>query len=131
MPTTNPLRVGVIIALTLTTAYIHATLGGLLYTLNAVGYLALGAAVVLTALAPHPVARRFAWLTRLGLAGYAAVTVLGYLVLGPYFLLGWVTKAIELALTGLVATDLLVTYRGPSGLMRTAVRSLGLDRRFS
>ena len=131
MPPTNPLRVGAIVALTLATGYIHATLGGLLYTLNAAGYLVLAAAVVLTAVAPHPAARRFAWLPRLGLAGYAGVTILGYLVLGPYFLLGWVTKAIELLLVGLTAVDLLVTYRGPSGLLRAALHSLGLERRFS
>lgn len=131
MPSSNPLRVGAMVALTLVTAYIHLTLGGVLYTLNAVGYLVIAAAVALTAVTHHPVARRFAWLTRLGLAGYTGVTILGYLVLGPYFLLGWVTKAIELVLIGLVGVDLLISYRGPSGLLREAVRSLGLERRFS
>lgn len=131
MPSTNPVRVGVIIALTLTTAYIHLTLGGLLFTLNAVGYLVIAAVVLLTAVVPHPATRRFAWLTRLGLAGYTGVTILGYLVLGPYFLLGWVTKAIELVLVVLVVVDLLMTYRGLTGLLREAVRSLGLERRFS
>lgn len=131
MPSTNPLRVGAIVALTLATAYIHATLGGLLYMLNAIGYLVLAAAVLLSAVAPHPVARRFAWLTRLGLAGYAGVTIVGYLVLGPYFVLGWVTKAIELVLVGLIGVDLLITYRGPTGLLREAARSLGLERRLS
>jgi hypothetical protein len=131
MPSNNPVRVGAIAALTLATAYIHLTLGGLLFTLNGVGYLVLVAAVVLTAVAPRPAARRFAWLPRLGLAGYAGVTIVGYLVLGPHFLLGWVTKAIELVLVGLIGVDLLITYRGPSGLLREAVRSLGLERRFS
>jgi hypothetical protein len=91
----------------------------------------LAAAVVLTAAIPRGKARRFAWLARLGLAGYTGATILGYLVLGPHFLLGWVTKAIELVLVGLVAVDLLITYRGPIGLLREAVRSLGLERRFS
>lgn len=131
MPTNNPLRVGAIVALTLATAYIHVTLGGLLFTLNAVGYLVLAAAVALTAAASHPAARRFRWLPRVMLAGYAGVTMLGYLVLGPYFLLGWVTKGVELVLVCLVAVDLLITYRGPTGLLRTAVSSLGLERRFS
>src|SRR5688500_16698865 len=131
MRSTNAIRNGAIVALTLATTYIHFTLGGLLYTLNAAGYLAIGAAVVLTAVASHPLARRFAGLTRLGLAGYTGITILAYLVLGPHFPLGWVTKAIELVLVGLVAVDLLITYRGPIGLLREAVRSLGLERRLS
>ena len=131
MPSTNALRVGAIVALGLATAFIHLTLGGLLFTLNGVGYLILAAAVVLTAAIPRAAGRRFAWLARLGLAGCTSATILGYLVLGPHFLLGWITKAIEVVLVGLVAVDLLITYRGPIGLLREAVRSLGLERRFS
>jgi hypothetical protein len=53
--------------------------------------------------------RRFAWLPRLALAAYASVTILAYLVIGPYFMLGWVTKGIELAVVLLVVADLLVS----------------------
>jgi hypothetical protein len=128
MPRSNPFRVGAIVGLTLVTGYIHSTLGGLLFTLNAIGYGVLAALVVLTATARQSILRRLAWLPRLSLAGYAGVTIFGYLVLGPYFFLGWVTKAIEVVLVGLVALDLMLTYRGPVGLMRAAVGSLGLDR---
>ena len=112
-----------IVDLTLITAYIHLTLGGTLFTLNALGYAALAAAVVVTAM-PHPVARRFAWLPRIGLAGYTAVTIAAYLVIGPYFTLGWVAKAVEVALVVLLAADLVRIYGSPAGLLRAAVSSL-------
>jgi hypothetical protein len=38
--------------LTLATAYIHLSLGGLLFTLNAAGYAALAAAVAVVAIVP-------------------------------------------------------------------------------
>jgi hypothetical protein len=120
------LAVGLIIAivdLTLVTAYIHLTLGGVLFTLNALGYAALAAAVVATAV-PHPLARRFAWLPRIGLAGYTAVTIVAYLVIGPYFTLGWVAKAVEVALLVLLTADLVRLYGSPAGLGRAALGSL-------
>jgi len=133
MPGTTPggragtaLAVGLTIAivdLTLITAYIHLTLGGTLFTLNALGYAALAAAIVVTAL-PNPFLRRFAWLPRVGLAGYAAATIVGYLVIGPYFTLGWVAKAIEVAIIALVAVDLARIYGSPTELVRSALRSL-------
>lgn len=98
----------VIVELTVATAYVHLSLGGPLFTLNGVGYLALAAAYVASATLPHPIVRRFSWLPRVGLAGYALITIGAYLVLGPYFALGWVAKGIELAIVGLVAVDLLV-----------------------
>ena len=112
-----------IVDLTLITAYIHLTLGGTLFTLNALGYAALAAAVAITAL-PNPFLRRFAWLPRVGLAGYAAMTIAAYLVIGPYFTLGWVAKAVEVAILVLVAADLVRLYGSPPELFRAAVRSL-------
>ena len=133
MPGTTPggrggtaLAVGLTIAivdLTLITAYIHLTLGGTLFTLNALGYAALAAAIVVTAL-PNPFLRRFAWLPRVGLAGYAAATIVGYLVIGPYFTLGWVAKAVEVAILVLLGVDLVRLYGSPSGLVRAAVASI-------
>jgi hypothetical protein len=95
-----------IVELTLTTAYIHLSLGGPLFTLNAAGYAALAIAVGLTAARPDGVIGRLAWLPRLGLAGYTLVTIVGYLVMGPYFALGWIAKAIEVAILTLLAADL-------------------------
>lgn len=98
----------VILELTVATAYIHLTLGGLIFTLNGLGYLGLAVAYLASAVLPMPLVRRFSWLPRIGLAGYALVTIGAYLVIGPYFALGWIAKGIELAIVGLVAVDLLV-----------------------
>jgi hypothetical protein len=124
--TNAALAVGLTIAivdLTLITAYIHLTLGGMLFTLNALGYAALASAIVATAF-PHPFLRRFAWLPRVGLAGYAAVTIVSYLVIGPYFSLGWVAKAVEVAILVLLAVDLMRLYGSPADLVRAALGSI-------
>jgi hypothetical protein len=103
---TGAILVAVIIELTAATAYIHFSLGGLIFLLNALGYAALAGAYLLVA-APVPVIGRFGWLVRAGLAGYALLTIGAYLVIGPYFALGWIAKGIELAIIGLVIVDLL------------------------
>ena len=102
------LLTGVILELTLATAIIHFTLGGTLFLLNAAGYLALAAAYLVAAFMPMPGVRRLSWLPRAGLAAFASVTIVAYLVIGPYFTLGWVTKGIELAIVMLVIADLLI-----------------------
>ena len=102
------LLTGVILELTLATAIVHFSLGSPLFLLNAAGYLALGAAYLVAAAAPVPAIRRFEWLPKLGLAGFASVTIIAYLVIGPYFTLGWVTKGIEVAIVMLVIADLLI-----------------------
>lgn len=101
------LLTGVILELTLATAFIHVTLGGTIFLLNAAGYLALGLAYLAAAAVPVPAVQRFGWLPRVGLAAFATVTIVAYLVIGPYFTLGWVTKGIELAIVLLVIADLL------------------------
>jgi hypothetical protein len=103
------LLTGVILELTLATAFIHSNLGGTLFLLNAVGYLALGVAYLGAAILPMEIVRRFSWLPRVGLAAFASVTIIAYLVIGPHFTLGWVTKGIELAIVMLVIADLLIT----------------------
>ena len=108
--TTTPriLLTGVILELTLVTAIIHFTLGDTLFLLNAAGYLVLGAAYLLAVTLPMQAIRRFAWLPRIGLATFASVTIVAYLVIGPYFTLGWLTKGVELAIVLLVIADLLI-----------------------
>jgi len=108
-PTPRVILTGVILELTLATALIHLTLGGTLFLLNALGYLVLGIAYLAVAVVPMPAARRLGWLPRAALAAFAAVTIVAYLVIGPYFTLGWVTKGIELALVLLIVVDLLIT----------------------
>jgi hypothetical protein len=112
----------VIIELTVATAYIHANLGGLLFSLNALGFMALAAAYLLVAVLP--IGRRFGWLPRIGLAGFTLLTIGAYLVMGPYFPLGWIAKGIEVAIIGLVIVDVLTIYDSPIGRMRAAVGSL-------
>lgn len=117
-----------IVGLTLTTAYIHLGLGGLLFTLNGLGYLGLAALVVIGAVFDHPVVRRFAWLPPVALAGFTAATIVGYLVIGPYFALGWITKGVELALIAVLAVDLVRVHGSLAGLVRTALTSLRFER---
>jgi hypothetical protein len=90
-----------IVVLALATGYIHSTLGGLLFTLNAVGYLTAAVAMVI----PLAIAVRFRWIVRLGLIGYAMTTILGWAIQGPYYETAYIAKAIEVALIVLVAID--------------------------
>ena len=90
-----------IAGLALATGYIHLTLGGLLFTLNAIGYFTAAAAMVV----PLALAVRFRWVVRLGLIGYAATTIIAWAIQGPYFQLAYIAKGIEVALIVLVAVD--------------------------
>jgi hypothetical protein len=100
------LRGGVVI-LTLLTAAIHASLGGLLFTLNAAVYLALAVAMILPAIAP------FRWLARLALFGFASATIAGWLLFGARFQLAYIDKAIELALLCFLAIEVWLFDGGP------------------
>ena len=113
-----------IVGLTLATAYIHSTLGGLLFTLNALGYLGLAGLIVIGAAAPVAVVERFSWFPRIALLGYTGMTIAGYLVMGPYFTLGFIAKGIEVALIALLAVDIFRVYGTPMGLVRTAIDSV-------
>jgi hypothetical protein len=113
-----------IVGLTLATAYIHLGLGGLLFTLNGLGYAGLAVLVVIGAAAPLPIVARFSWFPRVALIGYTAMTIAGYLVMGPYFTLGFIAKGIETALIVLLVVDVLRVYRSPMGLVRTALASV-------
>ena len=71
-----------IVALVLGTAYIHSTLGGLLFTLNAIGYVVAAVAIVI----PLALAVRFRWIVRVGLIGYAATAIVAWADHGPVLL---------------------------------------------
>ena len=90
-----------IVALALSTAYIHSTLGGLLFTLNALGYVTAAVAMVI----PLALAVRFRWVVRLGLIGYAMSTIIGWAIQGPYYETAYIAKGIEVGLIVLVAVD--------------------------
>jgi hypothetical protein len=105
---------GSIVALTLATGYIHFTLGGLLFLANAAGYLTLAVAMAL----PIALASRYRWLIRPALAGYAATTIVGWLIMGPRFDLAYIAKGIELALIALVLVEMFRYDGGPVAVAR-------------
>ena len=113
-----------IVALTLATAYIHLGLGGLLFTLNGLGYIGLAVLIVVGAMAPVAMVARFSWFPRVALMGYTALTIAGYLVMGPYFTLGFIAKGIEVALIALLVVDVVRVYGSPFGLVRAALESV-------
>jgi hypothetical protein len=91
----------VIVALTLATAAIHGSLGGVLFTVNAIGYAGLALAMVL----PGPIGR-IRWLIRLALIGFTLVTIGGWVAFGARFSLAYLDKAIEVALVVVTGFDL-------------------------
>ena len=109
-----------IVALALSTAYIHLTLGGLRFTLNATGYVVLAAAMI----APIAIAVRYRWLIRLALAGYAATTIVAWAVEGAFYSTAYLAKAIELALIALLAIDIARRDGNPVDRLRHEVRAL-------
>lgn len=121
---TGALLTVAIVGLTLSTAYIHSTLGGLLFTLNAVGYVAAAVAIVVGAAAPHPLIDRFSWLPRIGLMGYAAVTIVGWAIQGPYYSTAYIAKAIEVGLITLLVVDSVRVYGSPMAMVRAAFASV-------
>jgi hypothetical protein len=112
---------GAIVALALATGYIHSTLGGLLFTLNALGYLTAAVAMVI----PLALAVRFRWVVRLGLIGYAATTIIGWAIQGPYFTTAYIAKAIEVALIVLVAIDFARHDGNPIDVAKRELASFG------
>jgi hypothetical protein len=99
----TPLRQA-IFTLALATAIIHIFLAMPLtlvaFYLNGLGYAALAAALVLPSLA------RYQRLIRWVLLGYTAMTILLWVAFGqPYTAIGYIDKAIELALLGLLWLD--------------------------
>ena len=111
-----------IVALTLATGYIHFTLGGLLFTLNATGYAVAAVAMII----PLALAVRFRWVIRIGLIGYAATAIVAWAIMGPYFSTAYIAKGIEVALIVLLAVDF---AREPDHGRPSRARRLLLARR--
>jgi hypothetical protein len=109
---------GAIVALILATGYIHYTLGGLIFTATAAGYLALAIAMA----APIGIAHDLRWLTRLAVMGFAAGTIFAWLVQGhPIFFQSVAAKTIEVALIALVAVEEYVEVGSPIVVARKLV----------
>jgi hypothetical protein len=102
-----------LVALTLATAAIHASLGGLLFPVNAVADVPRAVAMVV----PGPAAQ-FRWLIRLALMGFAAATIGGWVLFGARFPLAYLDKAIEVALIAVVAFELWQSDGGPIPVAR-------------
>jgi len=111
----------VIVALAVATGYIHSTLGGLLFTLNAVGYATFAVAMIV----PLALALRFRWAIRLALIGYAATTIVGWAVQGPYFTTAYIAKAIEVALIVAVAVDFARMDGDPVAVVKRELATFG------
>ena len=106
-----------IVALTLSTGYIHSTLGGLMFTMNALGYAALAVAILVGATVKLPIVVRFSWAPRLALFGYALVTIIGWAIMGPYYDVAYLAKGIEVTLLVLLVVDSYRVYGGPINML--------------
>lgn len=124
--TRTPLRVSdvviraAIVGLALATGYIHSTLGGLLFTLNAVGYATAAVAMII----PLALAVRFRWFIRLGLIAYAATTIVAWAIQGPYFMTAYIAKTIEVVLIVLVAVDFARHDGSPVAVVKSELATL-------
>ena len=107
-----------IVGLALATGWIHATLGGLLFSLNAAGYLVAAVAMV----APIGLAVRFRWLVRLGLIPYATTAVVAWYLIGPRYEVAYIAKAIELVLIALLLVEVRAYDRNPIRRVQAALR---------
>jgi hypothetical protein len=118
-PVDVALRVA-IVGLALSTGYIHSTLGGVLFTLNAVGYLVAAVAMVI----PLPLAIKYRWVVRLGLMGYAATTIIGWAIQGPYYTTAYIAKGIEVVLITLLAVDFARMDGNPVPLIKNEINTI-------
>jgi hypothetical protein len=111
-----------VVVLALGTSYLHSKLGGLLYTLNALGYAALAAAIVL----PIPLLDRFRWLVRLALLGFTLLTIGGWVLFGARYDMAYLTKAIEAGLVSLLVVSIYRFDGGAAGVL-ARLRTLPTD----
>ncbi len=119
------LRIGLavaIVVLSLTTSVIHYALGGfssltgLMFYGNALGYAALAGVFV----APIAIGRRFQWLTRLALLAFALATIIGWLLFGARYDMGYLATAVEVVLVGVLLADGVRVHGNPVRVGRRA-----------
>lgn len=108
------LRVAIVV-LTLATAYIHYTLGGMMFMANAAGYLVLAVAMI----APLAIASRYRWLVRAALIVFALLTIGGWVMFGARIEIAYIDKVIEVALIALLFVEM---FRYDSGPLAVAKR---------
>jgi hypothetical protein len=103
-----------VVALTLATAAIHASLGGLLFYANAAGYTTLAVAMAL----PIGPIGRLRWLVRLALLGFTIATIGGWVAFGARFPLAYADKGIEALLVGCLVREIYVDDGGFGRILR-------------
>jgi hypothetical protein len=110
------------VILTLSTAYIHSTLGGLLFTLNAIGYTVLALALIV----PIPLFARFRWGIRLALLAFVLATIGGWMMFGARYDVAYLSKAIEVVLIGFLLVSIYRFDGGVAGVI-AHLRALPAD----
>ena len=90
-----------IVGLTIATGWIHLNLGGMLFTLNGLGYFVAAVAMIV----PLALANRFRLFIRLGLIGYAVAAIVGWYLTGPRYDVAYLAKAIEVGLIVLLLVE--------------------------
>ena len=100
-----------VVLLTLGTAAIHASLGGLLFLANAAGYAVFAVAMVL----PGRIGQ-LRWLVRLALLGFTATTIGAWFLFGARFPLAYLDKGLEVALIACLAIEIWQVDGGPAAV---------------
>jgi flagellar motor component MotA len=73
---------------------------------------------------PLSLAIRYRWVIRLGLMGYAATTIIGWAIQGPYFTTAYIAKAIEVTLIIVLAIDFARMDGNPVTVIKNEIASL-------
>ena len=106
-----------LVGLTFATAYIHSTLGGLMFTANALGFATLGIAM----LVPVGLAVQYRGLIQVALGGFAAATIGGWLLFGARYSTAYLATGIEIGIVALVAVATYRAYGSPVAIARSFV----------
>ena len=106
-----------LVGLAAATAYIHSTLGGLMFTANAVGFATLAVAMIV----PVGLAVRYRGLIQVALGGFAAATIGGWVLFGARYSTGYIATGIEIAIVALVAVATWRAYGSPLSIARSIV----------
>jgi hypothetical protein len=111
---------GSAVVLALVAATIHASLGSLLYTLNAIGFTVLAVGLVLPfgAVVGPTAGRALRTLVRVGLLGFALSTIVGWILFGARYSLGYQATAVETAIVVVTVASILRATGGPVSVAR-------------
>jgi hypothetical protein len=111
--------------LALATAWIHLGLGELMFTANAAGFAILAVVLVI----PGSRLDQYRWAPRLAMIGFAAATIVGWLLFGARYETGYLATGIEVAIVVVVAIDMLIAYGSPQAIARRIIADVVAARR--